>query len=134
MAIQRLDNIGVAVRDVERVARFFADQVGLPTELDLAGEPPSAQVSVGEQYLYLFRTTDTAGPTKRLPDLVGNPQGLDHVSFTVDDVDRTYAELVERGVAFDAEPATEQAWNIRLAGFADPEGNRYYLVQSLSAA
>lgn len=132
MGIERLDNIGVAVRDVERLATFFSTQVGLPVELDLDGKPPSAQVTIGPQYLYVFQVTSDADQAERHPDLVGNPPGIDHVSLTVDDVDRVYGELRDRGVIFDGEPVTEPAWNIRLAGFRDPEGNRYYLVQSLS--
>lgn len=131
MGIQRIDNIGVAVRDVAKTAAFFADALGLPTKVDLAGSPPSAQVNLGEQYLYLFQTTSDTAPASRSFDLVANPQGLDHLSFTVDDIDQAYAALRDRGVAFDGEPQTFEAWRLRLVGFRDPDGNCYYLVQSI---
>lgn len=131
MAIMRLDNIGVAVHDVQRVAHFFETEVGLPTELDLASTPPSAQVTVGVQYLYIFQVGSSAPAAVRKPELVTNPPGVDHISFTVDDLDATYSEFQERGVDFDGPPAREEAWGLRVAGFQDPEGNRYYLVQNL---
>jgi catechol 2,3-dioxygenase-like lactoylglutathione lyase family enzyme len=132
MALQRIDNIGVAVRDVVKTAAFFADALGLATKVDLDGSPPSAQVSLGEQYLYLFQTTSDTAPASRGFDLAANPRGLDHLSFTVDDIDQTYAELRERGVAFAGEPQTVEAWGLRLVGFRDPDGNCYYLVQSIA--
>lgn len=128
--ILRLDNIGISVTDVERVADFFERKLGLTVVRDLSGEPPSVQVQVEPQYLYVFETRETGG-AQRGPDLTGNPRGLDHISFTVDDVDAAYHDLRGRGVEFEGEPVTEQAWGVRLAAFGDPEGNRYYLVQSL---
>ncbi|MFD2416908.1 VOC family protein [Amycolatopsis pigmentata] len=133
MAISKLDNIGVAVKDVRRVAEFFRDKVGLPVELDPAGEPPSAQITAGSQYLYVFEVSSREPAATRKGDLVGNPPGFDHVSFTVDDVDHTYRELRDRGVAFEGEPVTEEAWGIRMVGFRDPEDNCYYLVAPVSA-
>ena len=133
MAIMRLDNIGVAVHDVERIAQFFETDLGLPTELNLAAEPPSAQVTVGAQYLYVFQVTASTSAALRQPALNTNPPGVDHLSFTVDNIDVTYSELLERGVVFDGPPVAEEAWGLRLAGFQDPEGNRYYLVQSMRA-
>ncbi|MYW90044.1 VOC family protein [Amycolatopsis rubida] len=132
MPIKQLDNIGIAVKDVRRAAEFFRDKVGLPVELSLAGEPPSAQVTTGSQYLYVFEVKSSAAAAERHSDLIGNPPGFDHVSFTVDNVDQTYRELRDRGVAFDSEPVTEEAWGIRMAGFRDPEDNSYFLVQTLA--
>jgi methylmalonyl-CoA/ethylmalonyl-CoA epimerase len=130
VAIQRIDNIGIAVRDVARVAAFFADQVGLPVTLD-RGTPPSAQVTLGAQYLYLFQTTSDTPAGHRDPTLQANVPGLDHISFTVDDVDQTFAELHERGIVFETKPTTVEAWGLRMASFRDPEGNCYYLVRPL---
>ena len=50
------------------------------------------------------------------------------VSFTVTDVDRTYADLVARGVRFVGLPET-QAWGGRLAYCLDPSGNTLTLAQ-----
>jgi methylmalonyl-CoA/ethylmalonyl-CoA epimerase len=128
VAIQRIDNIGIAVRDVARAAAFFADQVGLPVTLDDHGTPPSAQVSLGAQYLYVFQTTSDTPAGHRDPTLRTNAPGLDHISFAVDDVDQTFAELHERGIVFETKPTTVEAWGLRTASFRDPEGNCYYLV------
>ena len=129
--ISRIDNIGVAVRDVEAVASFFERNLGMTVERYEEAQPSSAVVRIGQQYLYLFQTTDTAAPARRNPELSANPPGVDHISFTVSDVDASYALLCERGVQFDDPPATAEEWGIRMAAFRDPEGNIYYLVQPL---
>ncbi|MQA81839.1 MAG: VOC family protein [Streptosporangiales bacterium] len=131
MGITRIDNVGVAVRDVNATARFFKDRLGLNVELYVESEPPSAMVHVGDQYLYVFQTTNGADGDRRSSELVDNPRGLDHVSFTVEDVDATYAELRDRGVQFEGEPATVQEWRMRMVAFRDPDGNSLFLVQSL---
>jgi catechol 2,3-dioxygenase-like lactoylglutathione lyase family enzyme len=130
MAINRIDNIGVAVGDVVAAAKFFEDKLGFKVELYADGEPPSASVHVGDQYLYVFQTQNGNG-AQRSSELVDNARGLDHVSFTVDDVDASFAELRDRGVAFEGEPTSVEDWGIRMVPFRDPEGNSYFLVQNL---
>lgn len=46
----------------------------------------------------------------------------DYFSVFVDDVDKEYAELVEKGVHFVNPPKTHP-WGQRIAYFEDPEGN-----------
>jgi len=130
VGLQRIDNIGIGVRDVRASAEFWRERVGLAVDESFDGEPPSIAVHVGGQYLYVFQSTG-AGTVRHEPSLSENPLGLDHVSFTVDDVDEEYARLAADGVAFDAEPESVEAWGIRLAPFRDPDGNLFYLVQPL---
>jgi catechol 2,3-dioxygenase-like lactoylglutathione lyase family enzyme len=133
MGIVKIDNVGLAVRDVRASAGYFEEKLGFDVELAADGNPPSAVVHVGDQYLYVFQTGDGSDGQRRSLELMGNQRGLDHVSFTVDDVDATYRELRERGVDFDGEPATAEEWGIRIVGFHDPEGNSLFLVQTLDS-
>ena len=45
--LARIDNIGLAVRDVAAVAAFFEEKLGLAVVLALDAEPPSATVAIG---------------------------------------------------------------------------------------
>lgn len=128
--ILRLDNVGVAVMDVDRIATFFHKQLGLDVERDLTAEQPWARVLLEPQYLYLFQVPESQA-ARPDSDPTGTPPGIDHISFTVADIDAAYTSLSGLGVEFDGEPTTEQEWGVRLAAFRDPEGNRYYLVQNL---
>jgi uncharacterized glyoxalase superfamily protein PhnB len=62
--------------------------------------------------------------------LFGNAPGIDHISFTVADVDALYAKLREAGVACDG-PPEDQSWGARMLGLKDPDGNNLYLLQKL---
>jgi catechol 2,3-dioxygenase-like lactoylglutathione lyase family enzyme len=131
VGIKGIDNVGIAVRDLDAVAGFFEHTVGLDVTRDDEGRPRSASVQTGDRYLYVFETGGGPAPVQRGGDLTTNSPGLDHVSFAVDDVDGAYASLRRRGVPFEGEPESVDAWGIRLVRFCDPEGNAYYLVQSL---
>lgn len=50
--------------------------------------------------------------------------------FIVDDVDRAYSELKNRGVEFLGEPVNE-SWGGRIVCFKDPDGNRYGIYRML---
>ena len=47
----------------------------------------------------------------------------------VDDIDRTYAELIDLGIRFDTAPA-DQDWKWREARFTDPTGNKLCLYHA----
>jgi predicted enzyme related to lactoylglutathione lyase len=49
-------------------------------------------------------------------------------AFHCDDLDRTYQELVSRGVEF-SKPPTRQPWGA-YASFKDPDGNEFVLSAS----
>jgi methylmalonyl-CoA/ethylmalonyl-CoA epimerase len=131
MGIKGIDNVGVAVRDLDAVVEFFRTAVGLQVTGPEDGHPRSASITVGDRYLYVFETESASQPPKRADDLTANPPGLDHLSFTVDDVDEAFTALGGRGVRFDGQPETVAEWGMRLVRFQDPEGNGYYLVQNL---
>jgi predicted enzyme related to lactoylglutathione lyase len=46
----------------------------------------------------------------------------------VEDVDKAYQTLCEKGVSFDKEP-NDTPWGGRIALFSDPDGNLLQLVQ-----
>jgi catechol 2,3-dioxygenase-like lactoylglutathione lyase family enzyme len=128
MTIKDIDNIGIAVRDVNAQAEFYETKLGLEVTRYLESEPPALTVKVGERYLYVFETSsDPAGP-HHVPALVDNPPGVDHISLAVEDVDVAVRELGERGLEFAGEPTTVEDWGIRMVAFTDPENNLYFLV------
>jgi lactoylglutathione lyase len=53
------------------------------------------------------------------------------LDFKVDNVDVTYKELLEKGVAFIKEPFDRKEWNVRLAHFRDPDGNLIEIYHTL---
>lgn len=129
--VRGLDNVGVAVRDLDRAIAFYCDQLQL--ELVYRDDVShSAGVSTGTSQLYVFQTTGADGP-RRTAEYAGNPAGLDHLSFAVDDVDAAYRELQQRGVSFFMEP-NDADWGARVCGCFDPEGTPVYFLKWAEAS
>lgn len=128
--LKGIDNVGIAVTDLTRSIAFY-EQLGFAKGPDYEADVKGCSMNCGSAVLFLFQTTQASpSPVKRDPTLAQNPPGLDHISFLVEDVNKLYAELKTKGVAFLGEPA-DQDWGARLVGLKDPDGNNLYLLQYL---
>jgi catechol 2,3-dioxygenase-like lactoylglutathione lyase family enzyme len=58
--------------------------------------------------------------------------GWHHPGFLVDSVDDTIDELKRRGVTLVSEPHDVAAMGLRVAFFADPWGNLFEVIQSIT--
>jgi len=128
--LKGIDNVGVAVTDLTRSVAFY-EKLGFTKGYDYEADVKGCTMNAGSAVLFLFQTKQ-ANPqaVKRDPSLAQNPPGLDHISFLVEDVNQTYAELKAKGVTFLGEPA-DQDWGARLVGLKDPDGNNLYFLQYL---
>jgi len=123
-----IDNVGIAVTDLTRSIAFY-EKLGFTKGQDYEADVKGCSMTCGSAVLFLFQTKQARPQAvKREPTLAQNPPGLDHISFRVEDLDKLYAELKAKGVAFLGEPA-DQDWGARLVGFKDPDGNNLYLLQ-----
>jgi len=123
--LKRLDNIGIAVRDIQRSMAFYTEQLGL------AGQAHGTEgsVQVGDLSLYLFQTqAPDAGAVGRTADYLHDPVGIDHLAFEVEDIARAGAELEAKGIVF-AGPVVGDPGQFRYRGFSDPDGNMLYIIQ-----
>ena len=125
--IERIDNVGVGVSDLQRALDFYG-RLGFEV-LEQEEETPSATVQAGSVRLWVFRGRGGAA-TRRQPDPAANAPGIDHVSLWVEDVDVAYESLRDRGLEFESEPA-DQPWGARATSLLDPDGTRIYLLGPL---
>jgi catechol 2,3-dioxygenase-like lactoylglutathione lyase family enzyme len=126
--IERVDNVGVAVSDLESSLRFYS---ALGFEVESRDETPAATLRAGEARLWVFQTTGGPGPA-RDAGLTANRTGFDHVSFWVGDVDAAAERARAAGLALESEPA-DQEWGYRATSLLDPDGNRIFLLGELQA-
>ena len=129
--LKGIDNIGIAVTNLERSLAFY-EKLGFTKSYDYEADVKGCSINAGSAVLFLFQTKQ-ANPqaVKRDPSLAQNPPGLDHISFVVEDVDAIYKDLKAKGVVFQGEPA-DQDWGARLVGLKDPDGNNLYFLKYLS--
>jgi catechol 2,3-dioxygenase-like lactoylglutathione lyase family enzyme len=120
--IRGIDNVGIAVRDLEASLKFY-HALGFREEWR---DERSALVRAGSAALYLFRTSNQTA-LQRSFDLLGNPAGIDHLSLAVEDVDAAYKALEAQGIKFER-PPQDYDWG-RAACLYDPDGNCIWLLQ-----
>jgi lactoylglutathione lyase len=90
-----------------------------------------AYFDTGKVVLELMRHDEFAAA---VGDPTPVPQGRQVViDVRVDDVDRTYAELIAQGASSVSEPQNRPAWRARTAHVADPDGYVIELFTSLPA-
>jgi catechol 2,3-dioxygenase-like lactoylglutathione lyase family enzyme len=136
--LQHISHVQLWVRDQEEALDFYINKIGLELRSDVqppgmngfrfisAGPPLQPQV----QFFFVHPGPPVIDgePLERLLELIA--QGaMPATYFEVEDCQATYDELAARGVEFQEEPA-QRPWGID-AGFRDPSGNNFRIVQSM---
>lgn len=116
----RSHHIALRITDYARARQFYTEVLELP----VVGQIPGKEIEflgIGGTTIELMGGAD--------PESLAKPQaGLIHLAFEVEDVDATYRELRDRGVAFTVEP--KSVGDLRVAFFVDPDGNELELFRS----
>lgn len=142
------DHIGIQVRDVERSARFYEENLGFtrvarwskaePYVQRVVGYYPDVTLEIallaipGHSTLFLEILEYVGVDGEPIDPATGNP-GTAHFSLFVDDLDSMYAELTAKGVEFVSEVQTATSGpnrGGRLVYMKDPDGIRVELVQT----
>lgn len=114
--------VKVYVTDLARSLDFYTATLGM--ELDFTDGRAWAQFRSGEDVSLALEACD-AGTEVFGSKVVGRFAG---VTLMVDDVAKTYADLVARGVRFHG-PPQKQHWGGTLAHLLDLDGNTLTLMQ-----
>ena len=98
MRVSRVNHLGVIVSDIEEAIAGFRDLLGLPLEKTevYQGALDIAFLPCGDTQVELIQPRDDAGDAAAY--LREQGPGIQHVAFEVDDLERSLAELRDRGV------------------------------------
>ena len=127
--IKGLTGIGhaaIRVKDIDVSLDFYCNKLGFQEMLRLHrdnGDLWLVYLRVNDlQYLEVFpyAVGDAAQPREAI--------GLNHVCITVDNVDEVVRQLAEQNIPL-IQPLVSGADGNRQAWIADPDGNRYELMQ-----
>lgn len=104
--------------DLDRLARFYAEVLGLEQVVDQ-----------GDCRIFRVSPSGFVGVCDRRD----RPRGTDGVllSFVVADVDAMHRHLAAKGIVFDAPPTIGAGGTIRSAFFRDPQGYRLEIQEFL---
>ncbi|HEX4065261.1 MAG TPA: VOC family protein [Acidobacteriaceae bacterium] len=133
----KVDHVGIRVPDLDTAVTWYTEKLDFrrihSTPL---GSLTFAVLSLAGDDRSTFELLAGPGADNRPPytDLQSSYKmaGWHHVAFRVDSVDGAVDHLKRRGVTIVTEPRDVGAMGLRVAFFADPWGNIFEMIQSLS--
>lgn len=126
--IQKVGTVSVFVSNQDRAKEFYTETLGLELRTDAPLFPGSearwiAVAPTGAETEIILYLPDENW--EHYAQTVGQSQAL---TLSVNDIDKTFAELREKGVHFTQEP-DRQPWGT-FAMFQDSEGNQILMVEN----
>ena len=122
-----LSNIRLLVNDFDKCFKFYSEQLGLKvTWGKIGGDYASFDIGLksSEMGLSIFKSDLMASAIgnseKSLPS--DNREKI-AIILKVDNVDKTFQDLSEKGIHFINEPTDMTGWGMRAVHFRDPENN-----------
>jgi methylmalonyl-CoA/ethylmalonyl-CoA epimerase len=99
MKISKIDHIGIAVRDLKKAASLYSDAFGLSVSDELDAPERKLRIAFTEisgTKLEFLMPTDNESVVAKFIDKRG--EGIHHISFEVDDIEKAISELKSKGV------------------------------------
>jgi catechol 2,3-dioxygenase-like lactoylglutathione lyase family enzyme len=147
--LKKLFHVNVCVRDMERSIRFYQD-IGFKKVNDFTIEDPGVGEALGLKArklrgVFMRLGDDAAAPVIDLVQFIDPPPqgqpyptlnniGICRIAFTVDDIDRTYADLQAKKVDFVAPLKKVKGpggGEIGVVCFRDPDGTILELISGM---
>ncbi len=119
----RLDGFGLLVKDMGTMIRFYRDVLGF--EIREAEDAENVYLVKDGTLFLLYGRKDFERMTHRRYEYLTGVNGHFEIALYVDafdQVDRAFADAVQKGATPVLEPTTEP-WGQRTCYIADPEGN-----------
>lgn len=127
MKIKRLAHIGVAVKDLQEVAKVYTDMLPLAmTSIDSVGELQTGFIPVGETSVELVMSTDPEGLMNKY--IAKRGEGVHHLAFEVDDIEEAIAELKAQGVPLTSDGPRPGAHGTKVV-FLHPKATHGVLIE-----
>ena len=95
--IKNLDHVAIVVSDMDRAIEFYTEVLGLRLILDGRTEGGEKKSFLGTKSKVLIALSEDKNRSAQIGEYV---QGVNHVAFGVDDVEKSSRILKERGVTF----------------------------------
>jgi glyoxylase I family protein len=133
----KINHAAIRVPDFDTAVAWYADELDfrLKRSVSFAG-PTFGFLYPTEDDSFHFELLAGPGAAERPPykDLHDSykTSGWHHPGFRVDSVDDSIDELKRRGVTIVSQPHDVAAMGLRVAFFADPWGNLFEVIQSIS--
>ena len=129
MNILKIDHIGIAVNSIEEASKIYTELLGLEmhgVEEVAEQKVKVAFIPVGESEVELLESTDPEGPIARF--IEKNGEGVQHIAFRVEDIEKALEELKQKGVRLIDEKPRYGAGGAKIA-FIHPKTTKGVLIE-----
>ncbi len=126
--LKKVNHIGIAVRSIEEAKRFY-EVMGLQVEGYEVVEEQKVKVAfvpVGETRIELLEPTSEDSPVAKF--IAKRGEGIHHIAFEVDDIEKALEVLKESGVRLIDEKPRRGAHGTRIA-FLHPKSTNGVLIE-----
>ncbi len=127
--LKKIDHIGIAVRDLESGIRLYRDILGVEPEATLDFPPEKVKIAffpLGESSVELLQPTHPDSAIHKFLEKRG--EGIHHICYRVDDLNKAIETLVARGLKpLDAKPRAG-AHNTKVV-FFHPKDTAGHLIE-----
>ncbi len=129
MEISKLDHIGIAVKSIEESLKFYEGTLGitcLGQEEVRDQKVITAFLPLGETEVELLQSTSEDGTIAKFVEKRG--EGLHHLAFKVDDIEKALEELKSQGIILIDEKPSIGAGGAKIA-FIHPKSANGILIE-----
>lgn len=127
--IQKIDHLGIAVKNLDEVVKYYEDSLGLTCEGREEVESQKVRTAffhVGEVHIELLEPTAEDSPIAKF--LEKNGEGIHHIAFGTDDIEGQLAKAAGSGLRLIHEKPFEGAAN-KLVAFLHPKSTHGVLTE-----
>jgi methylmalonyl-CoA epimerase len=127
--IKKIDHIGIAVKSIEKTNELFCNILGLKLAGEELIEEQKVKVAflpLGDSELELLESTSPDGPIARFIEKKG--EGIQHIAFRVDNLEKILEKLKEDGVRLIDEKPRYGAGGAKIA-FLHPKSTNGILIE-----
>lgn len=127
--VKKVDHIGIAVKNLEEALKFYEGVLGLKAAGMETVEEQKVTVAflpIGDTEVELLESTTEDGPISKF--IAKNGEGIQHVAYKVDDVEKAIREMNEKGIRMIDEKPRYGAGGAKIA-FCHPKSTGGVLVE-----
>jgi methylmalonyl-CoA epimerase len=127
--LEKLDHIGIAVKDLDQAIKLYKDVFGIEPNLVYESAYTKAKIAfipMGETRIELIQPSNPESVVGKFLEKKG--EGIHHISFKVKDVDQSLMEIESKGVQLIDKKSRQVRENERVA-FLHPKSTNGVLFE-----
>lgn len=127
--VEKVDHIGIAVKNLEKTLKFYEEMLGLKCEGTEVVEEQKVKVAflpIGDTEVELLESTEPNSPIAKYIEKRG--EGIQHIAYRVDNIEKAIEEMKGKGIRMIDEKPRYGAGGAKIA-FAHPKDTYGVLIE-----